>query len=473
MKRRKVDSQLERQILIAMIVSKPFLSIITPQMDLKLLQSSISKKICGWCIEHFKQYADAPGKSLQAIFSAWVENEKPEEESEVESIQDFLESISSEFDESPTINVQHLLNEASNYLTMRRVGVLKDELEAAMMRGDKEEALQSIQEFRTVRAGDSIGYDPLGSKQIVEDIFAEKLKPIIKFSGDTGKFLNAALVNDSLIGVQGRDKIGKTFVLFEFMEAALRCGRKVAFFQCGDLSKNQFNLRLMVRLAETPMWKSQCNGVLYPTGIRIEQINNQSAAVADRVERTFKRPIDMRLALDAQNNFRRTHKIDKANPHLMFSVHPNSTMNVAGIDAILQRWDYELNFKPDVILIDYADILAPEHSKLDRYEKTNETWKALRRLSQTRFACVITPTQSNAGAYKTNKQGMVNFSEDKRKYAHVTGMLSLNQNDDEKKNGIMRMNWIVLRESEFHADKTLWIAQCIPIGKAMVQTILD
>jgi len=153
----------------------------------------------------------------------------------------------------------------------------------------------------------------------------------------------------------------------------------------------------------------------------------------------------------------------------MLSVHANSTINVAGISDILKRWESELDFVPDVIIIDYADILAPEDSRKEARHQVNDTWKALRRLSQERHCLVLTPTQANAQSYDVKTLRMKHFSEDKRKLAHVTALLGLNQTDPERKLGVMRLNWILVREKAFSVDHCLWTTQCLSLGRALVQ----
>jgi hypothetical protein len=60
---------------------------------------------------------------------------------------------------------------------------------------------------------------------------------------------------------------------------------------------------------------------------------------------------------------------------------------------------------------------------------------------------------------------MGHFSENKAKMAHVTGMIGLNQTPQEKRDGIMRLNWVVLREYEFDTDRCLFVAQCLPLAR--------
>ena len=60
------------------------------------------------------------------------------------------------------------------------------------------------------------------------------------------------------------------------------------------------------------------------------------------------------------------------------------------------------------------------------------------------------------------------FSEDKRKYAHTTATYSLNQTDEEKKIGIMRLGELVVRESEFDRTRQVKVLQCLQRGRPFI-----
>jgi hypothetical protein len=80
---------------------------------------------------------------------------------------------------------------------------------------------------------------------------------------------------------------------------------------------------------------------------------------------------------------------------------------------------------------------------------------------------VVTATQADAKSYDQDRLKLANFSEDKRKYAHVTAMYGLNQDKDdrEKKIGIMRINEIVIREGEFSATNEVYVLQNLRRGQ--------
>ena len=121
---------------------------------------------------------------------------------------------------------------------------------------------------------------------------------------------------------------------------------------------------------------------------------------------------------------------------------------------------------PDVILIDYADLLQSDVRDSFRHQQ-NDIWMKLRGLSQERHCLIITPTQANSKSYEKALQGQSNFSEDKRKYAHVTAMYGLNQDPEgrEKKLGLMRINQLVVREGEFSPTNQVYIMQKLQIGR--------
>jgi hypothetical protein len=64
-----------------------------------------------------------------------------------------------------------------------------------------------------------------------------------------------------------------------------------------------------------------------------------------------------------------------------------------------------------------------------------------------------------------------NFSEDKRKFAHVTGFFGLNATVEEKKLGITRLNWLVLREEDFIETQCCYTAGCLAIASPFIKSV--
>jgi len=151
---------------------------------------------------------------------------------------------------------------------------------------------------------------------------------------------------------------------------------------------------------------------------------------------------------------------------LRVACYPSDTLNVAGIESHLDLWEQQDGFVPDVVITDYADIFAKEPDSPKEFRHSvNKTWKAHRSLAQKRHCCVITATQADADSYDTDLIRRKNFSEDKRKYGHVTGMLTLNQRPDERRAGLMRVGVLLARDEDYDAERTVCVLQCLQIGR--------
>jgi hypothetical protein len=454
-----------------MIVSKQFLAAVSAKLDLHLIKATHLRTIAGWCLEYFGTYGRAPGKSIENIFYSWLEKHE-ESPPEATAVREVLSTLSARYDEGEEFNVPYLIDEFGKHLLARRLESLKDSLEDTLSQGSTKAALADVQDFKVPLLGRGVGFDPLNDNAAWSAAFEGLSESLITFPGGAGRFLNESMVREGLIAIQGPEKRGKTFWCLEFVVRALRHRRKVAFFSVGDLSDGQVLLRLGSRLEGAPIWKSQLGRIMVPVKITRPASHDEIPKVSYQPKKAKK--IVTREGCEAAiRKFTRTCGIPEGKPYLMVASYPTWSINVKEIETVLDGWEMEQGFVPDVIVIDYADILAPEDSRKQGRDQVNETWAALRRLSQRRRSLVVAPTQANADSYGQRLQSMMNFSEDKRKLAHVTGMLGLNQTMEEKSWGLMRLNWIVLRESPHSVRRCLHVGQCLALGRAMCCSMLE
>lgn len=469
--RRKVESHRERRILIAMVMSKDFLSQAVNAMDLELIDTAHYKVVAEWCIDHFKQYGKAPKSHIEDYYHKWSEDNTNTEL--VDAVRAFLESLSEEQDKAKGINVPYMCDQLAQFITKRRVIRVKESIEHSTLEGNFKEAEQSIVTYKMTTVGHEDGSDALNDDAVWDQSFTEARETVIPFEGDAGKFFNYAMTRGSLIAIQAPEKCGKSWWCIEFAMRALRHRKKVAFFEVGDLLRSELYVRFGMRYTKRPQWQRQCGRILVPSHIEVDDNESCGYRVDSKVIEV-KHTVTKESSKRGRTKFQRACGHSPDVPYFMTSTHPNSSINVQGISNILDMWKSKHDFHPDVIVIDYSDILAPENTgrkhEQDR-NVVNDTWKALRRLSQERHALVITPTQAKADSYNvTNEpilQTMKSFSDDKRKLAHVTGMIGLNQTPEEKEMQGMRLNWIVLRGAPYNITKPLYVGTCFPLARAL------
>ncbi len=475
MKRRRIDSSQVKQILIGLITNKKFLAAMGPITDPALFDTRYAIQIAEWCIDYYKKHRGAPGKDIEAMYQAWAEKDNTDE-GDADAVNDFLGELSGKYEKiGASLNLPYLMSTAADYLTLKNVERLENTLADARIHGRTSEALDAVAAFRHVDVGGKDGFNPLKSKSAWKRAFADPMEPLLDYGGDAGKFLNSAFTRESLIGIQAPEKRGKTFWLMEFKHRFIRAGKKVAMFQAGDLSERQYMLRYATRLTQVPMneWQRR-EGVLIPRKLSVVQgpDDQPTPEVEYYPQAPYPYAIGPNIVWTKARELMSKRKIPNADTRMMLSCHATGTLNVRKIGTILDRWEQELGFVPDGILIDYVDILEPEYQNKDFRQQVNETWMALSRLRHERNACVVAPTQASKESYGARTQMAKHVTEDKRKNAHVTGMLGLNQTEEEKKQGVQRLNWSIRREAPFHPSDCLWTATCFALAMPMVKSTL-
>lgn len=506
---------IERRIIIGLIASTDFLKQNRPLIDANLFKSAVAKLLARWCLEYYDEYKTAPGKQIESIYLEKLKNKKVSEDLAEEIEEDILPGLNEEYKENP--DLKYLKDQTTKYFKERKIQVITEQIQVLLENGDVEAAEELIKEYKTItgqRFDISLADESILPK--IDQAFKEVSAPVLEYPGALGQFWNHQLVKGGLVGLMAPEKRGKTFLLLDMSIRACRQGKKVAFFQAGDMTENQQLMRTCIYLAKKSNLEKytgiqylpvkdcifnqldicdkderECDhGSLVDSDYTKETLRNE-ITFFDLVE-TFKEKEDyvpcynckeygykkwgtpwlkqIRIknvlgpveAKEKINNF-----FIKTKRQFKLSSHANGTLSIEQINSILDTWEIEDGFSPDLIVIDYADLLVCEKRTEFRHQQ-NEIWKGLRGISQSRNQpLVVAPTQTDAKSYEVDTISLKHFSEDKRKYAHVTAMYGMNQDKTgrEKRIGILRLNELVVREGDFDVANQVRILQRLEIGR--------
>jgi hypothetical protein len=513
----KEEQFIERRIITGLIISTDYLTEIRKIWNSKLIGSSTAKRIANWCIEFYDQYHTAPGQEIESIF---LRKTKNEDRNNIKDIEDILSSLSDEYEHQDKFNVPYLIDQTKQYFDERDLREFSEGIQADLDEGNILQAKRDAYAYTpSIEVTDNdIELSDKNISEFVEKAFKTASQPVVKYSRQLGSFLNDQLVRGGFVAFMGPEKRGKTFFLLDIGMRASRQGANVAFFQAGDMTQDQQLKRMCIYLAKKSD-KKKYSGVMYePVRDCIfnqldtcdrKQRECDFGIFEDRSERYLRKeikrkeiieayednedykpcyncskywsnqwgavwlkkintgnPLDVNLAKKKVNEF-----FVKNNRRFKLSSHPTKTLKVSDIDLILDTWERKDGFVADLIIVDYADILAPENN-MDFRQQENDKWMYLRKLSQKRHALVVTVTQTDADSYTKDTIGLKNFSEDKRKYAHVTAMYGLNQDRTgrEKELGIMRINEQVIREGDSLNSNQVYILQNLSRGQSCLSS---
>jgi hypothetical protein len=516
-----MEEFIERKIVIGFITSTEFLQKIQPLWKSRYMQSILTKHISRWCWEYYQKYNKAPGKDIDGILyrksQAGISADLLEEIEE-----DILPSLSEEY-MAGDWDISYLLEQTKKYISERRLSLLADDIKAQLAENELLAAENLATSYRPGIDDTTQALDLSSGKAVtvLKHAFDYTYTNIIEYPRELGKMWNSQLVKGGFVSLLAPEKRGKTFMLMDMAIRAVRQGKRAAFFQAGDMTESQFMVRIAIHLAKKSNLEKYAGKVYEPVRdcvlnqigacdkperegnvevfperipeqmkkeLEFDDIkealkdepdykpcHNCSEYITKRLGNVWMRQVNVGDVLSAQEAVKHWRKFFRRYKHrFKLSTHANGTLAVKDIKALLDIWERE-GFLPDVIIIDYADLLEPDLPGKDFRHQQNYIWKALRGISQEKNEpLVITATQADAASYDVKSLRMKNFSEDKRKFAHVTAMYGLNQDPSgrEKKLGILRINEILVREGAFDTNNQVYVLQNLARGLSVLSSYI-
>jgi len=518
---------IERQIVIGLIVSTEYFSAIKPYFQLKYLKSSTARVLARWCFDFYNDFNKAPEKQIEAIYYEHLETDKLDESFAEEFEEDILSELVDLFETGKQeIDSNYLFEKTIRYFKQRAVELHEGNLQELREKGDIEGLEKEINSFTlsSFELDDVIKELDLSGPEAVsrlKEAFEKNNEILLKYPGVLGKLLNNQLIRGGFVAFMAPEKRGKTFFLLDMAMRAVRQKRKVAFFQAGDMTEAQQLRRVAIYLTgksdmdeyvgkqlipERDCILNQldlcdkdvraCNyGILDGTysedtirkELTFEMLQKARKEYPDYEpchdcdewknkpwgsvwlkEKNLGQPLDFKTAKEAYERF-----FIKNKKFLRMVSYPNGMLSIKELKGVLTRWKEKENFIPDIVIGDYADLFVCEKVKEFRQQQ-NEIWKALRGISQANDCLVITATQTNADAYKKDDVTLSNYSEDKRKYAHVTAMYGLSQDSKkrEKRLGILRVNELLVRDGGLSNLNQVYVLQSLKQGKAFLTSFI-
>jgi replicative DNA helicase len=142
------------------------------------------------------------------------------------------------------------------------------------------------------------------------------------------------------------------------------------------------------------------------------------------------------------------HLQKKLESKLVIKEYPPKTVTVRHIDAYITKLGHK-GFKPEVVVIDYINLLKPTTKNVNSYESVKEIAEQLRALSFKYNIPFVTASQLNRGAFNTASPGMEGISESIGLAATCDVICSLWQEQEEKELGIINLG---MQKNRFGAN---------------------
>jgi replicative DNA helicase len=132
------------------------------------------------------------------------------------------------------------------------------------------------------------------------------------------------------------------------------------------------------------------------------------------------------------------HIKKKINSQLVIKEYPPKTITVRQIDSFITKLKHK-GFVPDIVVIDYINLIHPVAKNLNSYESVKEVAEHLRALAFKHNLPVVSATQLNRGSFNTSSPGMEGIAESIGLAATCDVICSLWQEEEDRELGIINM----------------------------------
>jgi hypothetical protein len=139
--------------------------------------------------------------------------------------------------------------------------------------------------------------------------------------------------------------------------------------------------------------------------------------------------------------------------------YPAYSITMADLFKDLDSLIFKEGFIPDIVILDYGDILKPEGRSSSERDRLSEDWKNMKRWAGEHRALWLTATQTNRMAIDKTTISQKDIAEDIRKLAHVDVMVGIHQTDDDKTKGLSRLSVLANRHRKFDKRQVMILHQ--------------
>ncbi len=351
-----------------------------------------------------------------------------------------------EYQELKNISVKDsdfVLDELLNFIKVSRWKILIEESVTNYLSEKRKDAnISSLEkEASKILNIDKIsnvdGYDYFDRKNIEERTQAREDALTVNPGINTGiyeldvKLNGMGFMPKELYLILGAAKRGKSFFLLWCANAATLRGKNVVYFTC-EVSRQICCNRL-----------DACN-----SGILFADLPNKKEQFTN-----------------SMNDKITKHKLGK----MKIYEYPTKALTVNQIKEHLKKLEKH-GFKPDIVLVDYLDLLKPALSGKDisKWEQQAQIAEDLRNISGEFLIPVVTASQINRSGSKRAVNDGSDIAGSFEKVAVADQVITLSATDDELANSEMR---IVLAESRNNASGSIKIQTAYHYGSFFVETL--
>lgn len=455
MTREKLSLSRERDFVTNLITSDKFCNSVLPFMNVTYFDSDYTRIVAQWILDYYKEYFESPKTNILAIYRNRCQEieDKPLQS----NVLTYLRKIVENYDEAKPNNEGYAIDQGLQFLKEKSLRNYSEDIQACLATGDIDKADQLRNSYREIVIDTDDELDFFNSDaELVYSKLTESQEEIL-FLPEAFEKVFGKLHRNDFVAIGAKAKGGKTWCLIWLGLTALTQHLKVVHFSLemttGETASRYWKMAFGMKSGLVEKGKKFKSSRF----VKVEGFDEEDPEYD--VEE-YEVMVDKEYNIEVEEKRKMFAKYCHGG-NLRIVSYP---MNQATVSKLKNKCDNFIQdgFVPDVVIIDYADILKLSGNGELR-NQLDLTWKELRGWARENHILLITASQLNRGSFGKGHVQADQIAEDIRKLGHVTSMVALDQTPAMKKKHISALTPFVTRSDE--AVDTCVFCQNLGLGQ--------
>ena len=443
----------EKDFVTSLIMSDKCCQTLIPYIKLSYFDIDYSRTVASWVMEYYKKFKNAPKQDITSLYR--VHCDEIQDEALKELILNYLQELGK--NTIPINNEDYLVDKGKDFIDYKALKIYTEELNACLETRSMDKARKIQEEYKKISTAEINECDlmDLNDKEIIEKALAQEEEVLFTLPGAMNDVFGNIHKNDYIL-LLAPPKRGKSWLLQKIAIEALKQRLNVVF-----VSMEMTREEVVQRMWKT-MWGTE-SGLIsdgtYETCRFVEDTSEEGkfrCEVIDvNVKNKGKSVASLQKRLRMNNGYM---------GHLRVIAYPAYGASVQQITNRIEELA-EDGFVTDLLVIDYQDITLPIGGGSEERNQLNLISKHLRGFSMSFHCATVSASQTNRMGLNASQVTGESIAEDFRKLSHVTSMVSMEQTPKMRKQHLMRLRNIAMRNGE--SSEPCIFPQCLKLGQFM------
>lgn len=417
----------------------------------------VYKEVAELCLDYRNAHKEAPGEHTQDIFECAAERHETFSR-QFERLFDSVQATNG------TINARYVVDRARKFV---RYQTTKRALASAVRALDKgtEEALDEAESILIKATKPDVELMDPGTF-FIHDVkkslaFLDSPDETFKTGIKTLDELNLGPTRQRLGMLIAPPKAGKSWWLLQLALTAQQYGLRVLYASL-ELSEAEFCGRMVQSMFS--MTKRQVERVGYRRFRETVDVKDWGTDFDTKWLRNIKSLDIPQVQDELPGMLRRFENTER----LLVKSFPTRSLSTEGLEAYMDGLEHRQNFIPDLVLVDYGDIMK-RPKDVAKHEALQDIGQHLRRIGQERNMAINTVSQVKVEGASARRIDVDHTAGAWGKVADADTVLTLSQTEAENRNNLVRL-FIAAARTDVDRVEIL-ISQALEIGHFSMDSI--